>query len=240
MVKRLIVLPTYNEAENLLILIPRLFKFLPEISILVVDDGSPDGTAEIAKSLRGKFPNLEVVNQGFKGGLGGAYRFGFAWGLSSGFDELIEMDADMSHRIRDLLVMLDRKTRSGANLVIGSRWINGGEIENWSKGRELLSRFANKYVRTLLNLRINDSTSGFRIYDAALLKEIYLSSIRSEGYTFQIEMTRAARKAGAKIVEVPITFRERVSGTSKMSKRIVLEAIFLVTIWGLKRLIRAK
>ena len=240
MVKRLIVLPTYNEAENLLILIPRLFKFLPEISILVVDDGSPDGTAEIAKSLRGKFPNLEVVNQGFKGGLGGAYRFGFLWGLSRDFDEFIEMDADMSHRVRDLLTMLEMKSRIGANLVIGSRWISGGEIENWSKGRELLSRFANRYVRTLLDLGINDATSGFRVYDAALLREIDLSSIRSEGYTFQIEMTRAARNNGAKIVEVPITFRERKNGASKMSRAIVAEAIFLVTIWGLKRLIKIK
>ena len=240
MANRLIVLPTYNEAENLSILIPRIFNHLPDASVLVVDDGSPDGTAEIAKSLRSQFPKLEVINQGIKGGLGSAYRFGFLWGLSRDFDELIEMDADMSHRVRDLLTMLEMKSRIGANLVIGSRWISGGEIENWSKGRELLSRFANRYVRTLLDLRINDATSGFRVYDAALLRDIDLSSIRSEGYTFQIEMTRAARNNGAKIVEVPITFRERKNGASKMSRAIVLEAIFLVTIWGLKRLIKIK
>jgi dolichol-phosphate mannosyltransferase len=125
-------------------------------------------------------------------------------------------------------------------LVIGSRWISGGEIENWSKGREILSRFANRYVRTILNLKINDSTSGFRIYDANLLRDIGVESIRSNGYTFQIEMTRAARKNGAKIVEVPITFRERENGSSKMSKVIVLEAILLVTFWGLMRVIKAK
>ncbi|MFM8328798.1 MAG: polyprenol monophosphomannose synthase, partial [Actinomycetales bacterium] len=237
---RLIVLPTYNEAENLSILIPRIFKHLPNTSVLVVDDGSPDGTAEIAKSLRNQFPKLEVLNQGFKGGLGSAYRAGFAWGLSRDFDELIEMDADMSHRVRDLAKLIEAKSKSGAQLVIGSRWISDGEILNWSKGRELLSRFANRYVRTLLDLRINDATSGFRVYDAQLLRDIDLSSIRSEGYTFQIEMTRAARKNGAKIVEVPIIFRERENGASKMSRAIVLEAIFLVTIWGLKRLIKVK
>jgi len=240
MVKRLIVLPTYAEAENIAVLIPRIFKYLPDTSVLVVDDGSPDGTAEIAKSLRNQFPKLEVINQGIKGGLGSAYRAGFAWGLSRNFDELIEMDADMSHRVRDLAKLIEAKSKSGAQLVIGSRWISGGEILNWSKGRELLSRFANRYVRTLLDLRINDATSGFRVYDAQLLRDINLSSIRSEGYTFQIEMTRAARKNGAKIVEVPITFRERENGTSKMSRAIVLEAILLVTIWGLKRLIKVK
>lgn len=240
MANRLIVLPTYNEAENIQQLLPRIFKYVPDISVLVVDDGSPDGTAEIAKSFRDAFPKLQVINQGFKGGLGTAYRFGFLWGLSRNFDELIGMDADMSHRVRDLLTMIEMKSRVGANLVIGSRWISGGEIENWSKGREILSRFANRYVRTILNLKINDSTSGFRIYDANLLRDIGVESIRSNGYTFQIEMTRAARKNGAKIVEVPITFRERENGSSKMSKVIVLEAILLVTFWGLMRVIKAK
>ncbi|MFM8329626.1 MAG: glycosyltransferase, partial [Actinomycetales bacterium] len=160
------------EAENISVLIPRIFKYLPDTSVLVVDDGSPDGTAEIANSLRNQFPKLEVINQGIKGGLGSAYRAGFAWGLSRDFDELIEMDADMSHRVRDLITMLEMKSRIGANLVIGSRWISGGEILNWSKGRELLSSFANRYVRTLLDLRINDATSGFRVYDAQLLRDI--------------------------------------------------------------------
>ena len=240
MPKRLVILPTYNEAENIPVLIPRIFKYLPDCTVLVIDDGSPDRTAEIAKSLTGTYPNLEVINQGKKGGLGSAYRFGFLWGISRGFDELIQMDSDMSHRVRDLSNLLEMKSRLGADLVIGSRWISGGEIENWSKGRELLSRFANRYVRAVLNLGINDSTSGFRVYSADLLKQIELEDIKSEGYCFQIEMTRAARKAGGKIVEVPITFRERESGVSKMSKAIVIEAMALVTLWGLKRVIRSR
>lgn len=240
MPKRLVILPTYNEAENIPVLIPRIFKYLPDCTVLVIDDGSPDRTAEIAKNLAGSYPNLEVINQGKKGGLGSAYRFGFLWGISRGFDELIQMDSDMSHRVRDLSNLLEMKSRLGADLVIGSRWISGGEIENWSKGRELLSRFANRYVRAVLNLGINDSTSGFRVYSADLIKRIELEEIRSEGYCFQIEMTRAARKVGGKIVEVPITFRERESGVSKMSKAIVLEAMALVTLWGLKRVIRSR
>jgi len=143
MATRLVILPTYNEAENLTILIPRIFKYIPDVSVLVIDDGSPDGTSAIADDLKSKFPKLEVINRGSKQGLGSAYRSGFQWALKNGFAEIIEMDADMSHRVRDLLTMLEMKSRIGANLVIGSRWISGGEIENWSKGRELLSRFAN-------------------------------------------------------------------------------------------------
>ncbi len=238
--KRLIVLPTYNEAKNISSLIPRLFKYIPDISVLVVDDGSLDGTANIAESLKNQFPNLEIINQEKKGGLGAAYRTGFQWGLANGFTQIIEMDADLSHRVRDLVKLIKVKGESRADLVIGSRWISGGEIENWSRSREWLSRFANRYVRTMLDLQVNDATSGFRIYEGSLLRKIDLSSIRSGGYTFQIEMTRAARKQGAKIVEVPITFRERENGSSKMSKAIVFEAIFLVTIWGLKRFLKWK
>ena len=240
MPKRLIILPTYNEAENIEVLMPRIFKYIEDCTVLVIDDGSPDGTAEVAKGLKSEYPTLEVINQGKKGGLGSAYRFGFLWGLSRGYSELVEMDADLSHRVRDLSNLLEMKKRLDADLVIGSRWISGGEIENWSKGREVLSRFANRYVRTALNLHVNDSTSGFRVYSADLIKKIDVASIQSEGYCFQIEMTRAARKAGAKIVEVPITFRERERGVSKMSKAIVFEAMALVTLWGLKRVLRSR
>ena len=222
------------------VLIPRIFKHIEDCTVLVIDDGSPDGTAEVAKELANKFPNLEVINQGKKGGLGSAYRFGFLWGLSRGYEDLVEMDADLSHRVRDLSNLLEMKDRLNADLVIGSRWISGGEIENWSKSREILSRFANRYVRMVLNLHINDSTSGFRVYSSELMKKIDIASIQSEGYCFQIEMTRAARKAGGKIVEVPITFRERERGVSKMSKAIVFEAMALVTIWGLKRVLRSR
>ena len=240
MPKRLIILPTYNEAENIEVLIPRIFKYIAECTVLVIDDGSPDGTSRVAKDLANKYPELEVINQGKKGGLGSAYRFGFLWGLSRGYSELVEMDADLSHRVRDLSNLLEMKKRLDADLVIGSRWISGGEIENWSKGREVLSRIANRYVRATLNLHVNDSTSGFRVYSADLIKRIDVASIQSEGYCFQIEMTRAARKAGAKIVEVPITFRERERGVSKMSKAIVFEAMALVTLWGLKRVLRSR
>ena len=240
MPKHLIILPTYNEAENVKVLIPRIFKYIEDCTVLVIDDGSPDGTAEIAKELANRFPNLEVINQGKKGGLGSAYRFGFLWGLSRGYEDLVEMDADLSHRVRDLSNLLEMKDRLDADLVIGSRWISGGEIQNWSKGRELLSRLANRYVRMVLNLHINDSTSGFRVYSSELMKKIDIASIQSEGYCFQIEMTRAARKAGGKIVEVPITFRERERGVSKMSKAIVFEAMALVTLWGLKRVLRSR
>ena len=238
MPKRLIILPTYNEAENVKVLVPRIFKHIEDCTVLVIDDGSPDGTAEIARELAIKFPNLEVINQGKKCGLGSAYRFGFLWGISRGYEDLVEMDADLSHRVRDLSNLLEMKDRLDADLVIGSRWISGGEIVNWSKGRELLSRLANRYVRVVLNLHINDSTSGFRVYSSELMKKIDIASIQSEGYCFQIEMTRAARKAGGKIVEVPITFRERERGVSKMSKAIVFEAMALVTLWGLKRVLR--
>ena len=241
MSKRLVIIPTYNEAKNPPVLIERIFKHIPEVSILVVDDGSPDGTAEICKALISKFPKLYVEERSKKLGLGSAYRFGFAWGLAREFDDLIEMDADLSHRVRDLAAMIAAKEElPDVGLVIGSRWIKGGSTINWSKGRELLSRSANFYVRLMLGMGVSDATAGFRIYSAELLRTIPLKEIRSEGYSFQIEMTRAAKKAGAKILEVPIVFRERESGVSKMSRDIVREAMSLVTVWGIRRFLRMK
>jgi dolichol-phosphate mannosyltransferase len=239
--KRLVVIPTYNEAMNVPILIPRLFKYIKNISILVVDDGSPDGTAEICRKLSKDYPNLFVETRAKKSGLGGAYRHGFKWGLERGYEEFIEIDADMSHRVRDLAEMLKAKEKDPEiGLIIGSRWTRGGATINWSWRRQLLSRAANIYVRIMLGMGVNDSTAGFRIYSSELLRKIPLQEIKSEGYSFQIEMTRAAKLAGAKIVEVPITFRERESGVSKMSGAIVREAMILVTVWGLKRFFRLK
>ena len=238
---RLIIVPTYNELTNAPLLIRRIFKQIPNSDVLVVDDGSPDKTGDAIRELQQEFPTLQLLERKTKLGLGSAYRLGFAWGLERGYEELIEMDADLSHRVRDLKKMIDEKElQPNTDLVIGSRWIPGGKTENWSRGRELLSRAANLYVRAMVGLGVRDSTAGFRIYSASMLKRLNMESIKSEGYSFQIEMTRAVHKLGGKIIEVPITFRERENGVSKMSKKIVREAMFLVTIWGLKRFLRVK
>ena len=238
---RLIIVPTYNELANAPLLIRRIFKHIPNSDVLVVDDGSPDKTGDAIRELQQEFPTLHLLERKTKLGLGSAYRLGFAWGLEQGYKELIEMDADLSHRVRDLKMMIDEKElQPNTDLVIGSRWIPGGRTENWSKGRELLSRAANLYVQAMLGLGVKDSTAGFRIYSAAILRRLDFQSIKSDGYSFQIEMTRAVHKLGGKIIEVPITFRERENGVSKMSKNIVREAMFLVTIWGLKRFLRVK
>jgi len=234
---RLIIIPTYNESESVPLLIRRIFKYIPNPNILVIDDGSPDKTAEVIRRLQREFPALHQLERKTKSGLGSAYRTGFAWGLERGYEELIEMDADLSHRVRDLRKMIDAKElQPDADLVIGSRWMSGGKTENWSKGRELLSRTANLYVRAMLGMGVKDSTAGFRIYSASILRRLNLGVIKSEGYSFQIEMTRAVHQVGGKIIEVPITFREREYGVSKMSKNIAREAMMLVTIWGLSRI----
>ena len=220
--KRLIIIPTYNELANAPILIERIFKHIPDAHILIIDDGSPDKTGEKIKEMQSRYPSSLFL-------------------LERGYEELIEMDADLSHRVRDLKKMIDAKElQPNTDLVIGSRWMPGGKTENWSKSRELLSRAANLYVRAMLGMGVKDSTAGFRIYSSSILKKLNLEAIKSEGYSFQIEMTRAVHKLGGKIIEVPITFRERENGVSKMSKKIVREAMLLVTIWGLKRFLRVK
>ena len=241
MIRRLAVIPTYNEEGNIDLILSQLFTALSGDEVLVIDDGSPDGTASICKELMLTNPRLHLIERKKKSGLGSAYRMAFLWALDQGFDEVIEMDADGSHQVSDLLRMMDVKTMDPEiDLVIGSRWIKGGKTINWSRSRERLSRIANRYVRIMLGMGVHDSTAGFRIYSSRILRKIDLGHIRSEGYSFQIEMTRAAYKAGAVIREVPITFKERANGVSKMSKKIVREAMFLVTVWGLKRVLRVK
>jgi len=242
MQNRLIIVPTFNELANAPILIERIFKHIPNSHILIIDDCSPDKTGEKVKEIQSKYPSsLFLLERARKSGLGSAYRTGFAWGLERGYEELIEMDADLSHRVRDLKKMIDAKElQPDVDLVIGSRWIPGGKTENWSRGRELLSRAANLYVRAMLGLGVRDSTAGFRIYSSSMLKRLNMESIKSEGYSFQIEMTRAVHELDGKMIEVPITFRERENGVSKMSKKIVGEAMILVTLWGLKRFLRVK
>ena len=224
----LVVIPTYNESESIGKILDGLKNL--DLDVLVIDDGSPDGTADIVRKH-----NIEVIEREGKQGLGSAYRTGFSIAIERGYTYIIEMDADGSHQIKDLKKMME--WIGSADLLIGSRWVSDGSIENWSKFREYLSKSANKYANLLLSLRVKDTTSGFRIYTSALLKKMEISTIRSEGYCFQIEMTRRAISRGGSIAEVPITFIERAQGKSKMSFAIALEAVLRITAWGALRLI---
>ena len=232
----LVVLPTYNESENIDRVVRRIRRAVPAATVLVVDDGSPDGTADIAEQLGKQLGNIEVLRRHEKSGLGSAYRAGFRWGLERDFDVCIEMDADLQHEpeaLPDLIAPLSR----GHGLVIGSRYVKGGSIPDWSWHRRLLSRWGNIYASVLLGLGVTDSTAGFRAYTASVLESIDLDRIRAEGYGFQIEMTYQAKQAGASVVEIPIRFSERMDGQSKMSMFIVVEALALVTWWGAQRLV---
>jgi dolichol-phosphate mannosyltransferase len=224
----LVVIPTYNEVESIGKILDGL-KGL-DLDVLVIDDGSPDGTADLVR-----MHNVEVIEREGKQGLGSAYRMGFSIGIQRGYTYIIEMDADGSHQINDLQRMME--WIGSADLLIGSRWVADGGISNWSKFREYLSKSANRYANVLLSLGVKDTTSGFRIYTTELLKKMEISTIRSEGYCFQIEMTRRAIARGGSIAEVPITFIERTHGKSKMSFAIALEAVVRITAWGALRLI---
>jgi len=232
----LVVLPTYNEAENIDRVLRRIRTSLPDATVLVVDDGSPDGTADSAEVLGKELGNVEVLRRHGKSGLGSAYRAGFRWGLERGFDACIEMDADLSHE-PEALPGLVAALSGECELAVGSRYVPGGVIPNWAWHRRLLSRGGNVYASALLGLGVSDSTSGFRAYSASVLHRIELDRIRADGYGFQIEMTYEAKRAGATIKEIPIRFVDRVDGESKMSTVIVVEALALVTWWGLLRLV---
>jgi dolichol-phosphate mannosyltransferase len=204
--------------------------------MLIVDDASPDGTGELADRLAKADARIQVLHREAKNGLGAAYIAGFRLGLSQGFEYLIEMDADGSHRSEDLVKLIEASNR--ADLVIGSRWVRGGAVENWAWHRVALSRFGNLYARAMLGAKIRDMTAGFRVFRADLVAKLIDTEIASAGYSFQIEMAWRASKLGAEITEVPITFVEREFGSSKMSSAIVREALWLITRWGVKRIFR--
>ena len=232
----LVVIPTYNESENIERMLRRIHECLPVAGVLVVDDGSPDGTADIVKTVATELPDVHLLARTSKSGLGSAYRAGFAWGLERGYDACIEIDADFSHdpaALPTLVAPLDE----GFDLAIGSRYVEGGSIPNWAWHRHLLSRGGNLYASGVLGLGVADATAGYRAYSARILRALDLDRIRAEGYGFQIEMTYRARQYGAAITEVPIKFVDREAGESKMSSFIVFEALGLVTFWGLGRIV---
>ncbi len=233
----LVVLPTYNEAENIERVLAAVRRALPDGGVLLVDDGSPDGTADIAERVGKELGGIDVLRRPAKAGLGSAYRAGFAWGLEHGYEAMVEMDSDFSHDPAALPALV-APLEDGVDLSLGSRYVPGGSIPNWSWHRRLLSEGGNRYASALLGLHVTDSTSGFRAYRADMLERLDLRGIRADGYGFQIEMVHQVLLHGGRVVEVPIRFVDRVEGKSKMSGAIVVEALLLVTWWGIVRLAR--
>ena len=228
----LVVTPTFNERDNLAELTRRLRAAVPTADLLVVDDASPDGTGELADELAAGDSHVHVLHRAAKEGLGPAYLAGFRWGLDHGYDVLVEMDADCSHapeQLPDLLAAL-----VDADLVLGSRWVPGGSVVDWPAVRMLLSRGGNAYARLLLGVPVRDATGGYRAYRREVLEAIPLDDVASQGYCFQVDLVWRAWRSGFRVVEVPIRFTERVAGVSKMNRAIVGEALWQVTVWGLR------
>ena len=232
-----IIVPTYNELENLPLIVPAIRGSVPDAHILIVDDSSPDGTGVLAQQLAATDEHILVMHRTVKSGLGDAYLEAFGWALARDYSVIVEMDADGSHPA-DALPALIAAVRPGSSygLSIGSRWVAGGSVINWPWHRELLSRGGNIYARMMLGLSVKDATAGFRAFSADALRNIHLENVESHGYCFQIDMTRRVRNAGYEETEVPIVFREREHGESKMSGSIVREAMGKVTAWGFARL----
>jgi dolichol-phosphate mannosyltransferase len=225
-----VIIPTYNERENLPLILDRVRAAVPEAGILVVDDGSPDGTGTLADEIAAADSQIQVLHRDSKAGLGAAYVAGFRFGLAAGYDVLVEMDADGSHAPEQLPRLLAALAHS--DLVLGSRWVPGGQVVNWPKSRELLSRGGNLYTRLALGIGLRDATGGYRAFRRSVLLTIDLSAISSQGYCFQVDLAWRAVQAGFRVTEVPITFAERERGESKMSGNIVREALLRVTEWG--------
>lgn len=231
----LVVIPTYNEVENLADIVGRVRAADPEAHVLVVDDGSPDGTGDLADRLSAADPAVHAMHRERKEGLGRAYGAAFRWALERGYERIVEMDADGSH-LPEQLPLLLAASADGADLVIGSRWIPGGGAPGWPRHRVLISRTGSAYARLALGLPVRDTTAGFRVFTAEALRVIRLEDVHSHGYGFQVDMLWHASRAGLRIVEVPVTFVERERGASKMSFGIVVEAMLRVTLWGLRAL----
>jgi glycosyltransferase involved in cell wall biosynthesis len=228
----LVVVPTYNERDNLEIIADRLHAAVPSADLLVVDDASPDGTGQLADRLAEQHDWLHVLHREGKAGLGAAYVAGFRWAAEKDYDVVVEMDADGSHAPEQLPRLL--AGLENADLVLGSRYVPGGEVVNWPKSRELLSRGGNLYTRLLLRLPLQDATGGYRAYRRSVLDALPLGEISSQGYCFQVDLAWQTWRQGHRVVEVPITFVERERGESKMSRKIVAEALWRVTLWGLR------
>jgi len=228
-----VIIPTYNESDNLEDIVSRTRSAVTDADILVVDDNSPDGTGDLADKLALTDEHVLVLHRTQKAGLGAAYLAGFDWALDRGYGVLVEMDADGSHDPAELPSLL--AALANADLVVGSRWVQGGTVRNWPRSREILSRGGNSYARIMLRLSVHDATGGYRAYRAATLRRIGLREVRSQGYCFQIELTLRTVRAGLRVAEVPITFTERARGTSKMNRSIVAEALWRVTLWSVTR-----
>jgi dolichol-phosphate mannosyltransferase len=231
--KLLVIIPTYNERENLPRIVARLRAAVPEADLLIADDNSPDGTGAVADELAVGDPQVHVRHRAGKEGLGAAYLDGFEWGLARDYDVLVEMDADGSHSPEQLPALLER-IEAGADVVIGSRWVPGGSVVNWPRSREVLSRGGSLYARLALGLHLRDVTAGYRAFRATALQKLDLAGVISQGYCFQIDLAQRAVRNGLRVDEVPITFVEREYGTSKMNRAIVVEALWLLTGWGVK------
>jgi dolichol-phosphate mannosyltransferase len=232
----LVVVPTYNEHDNLVDLVERIRASVPEADILVVDDASPDGTGKLADSLARNDRHVHVLHRLGKQGLGVAYVDGYGWGMDRAYQRFVQMDADGSHRPEQIPDLLERL--ADADLVVGSRWIPGGGIVNWPRHREWLSRGGNAYTRWMLGIPIRDATGGFRAFRRRTLDSLTLGAVASQGYCFQVDLARRAVGAGFRVVEVPISFVERRYGDSKMSGGIVVEALWRVTVWGVMHRLR--